>query len=124
LAGKWVGEMFQNKKSEDFEYLTYFFTCKVSAEHRCETLRDFFSKNSKDFNYTDLDNGKFYVKLMYSSIENILLTLKICKISNEKFILAIAFNEVNFYNFKGNKTTYFKMMKDFIQDNEKFINLI
>jgi hypothetical protein len=117
LAGKWVGEIFEKKKSEDHEYLTYFFTCRTSAEKLCDMLRDFFSKVAKEVVYTDVEGGKFNIKLLFSFIENISITLKVYRVSNEKYIMSLVFNE-------GNKTTFFKMMKDFIQDNEKLINLI
>jgi hypothetical protein len=95
LAGKWVGEIFERKKCDDHdEYINYFFTCRMKAEKLCELLKDFFTKNAKEIVYTDLEGGKFNVKLGYSFIENILLTLKIYRLSIEKYIMSLVFNEV------------------------------
>jgi hypothetical protein len=118
LAGKWVGEMFQNKKeNENHEYINYFFTCNLTAENLADLLKEFFEKNAKDVVYIEQESGKYNIQLKYSTIENILLTVKVYKITVEKYILSIVYNE-------GNKTTFFKMMRDFIQDYDKSINII
>jgi hypothetical protein len=95
LTGKWVGDMFENnRKDDDIECKNHFFTCKTTAEKLCKILKDFFAKNSKEVEYGEIEGGKFTVLLKYENIENISLTLKVFKITNEKSIVSLVFNEV------------------------------